>query len=182
MTLTDVARLLDIGWDCVKDIVKSRLLRRFSKVSFKDVRYLGIDEISIRKGHKYITLVMDLERGNVIYVGDDKGTGALMEFWKRLGKHAKDIRAVGTDMSPAYISAVIEHLPSVPLVFDHFHLIKLVNDALTEIRRGLYHELKDKMGKEVLKGTSWILLKNPGNLSEEKGEAARLKETLELNK
>ena len=51
MTLTDIARLLDIGWDCVKDIVKSRLFRRFSRVSFKGVRYLGIDEISIRKGH-----------------------------------------------------------------------------------------------------------------------------------
>ena len=109
---------------------------------------------------------MDLERGNVIYIGDGKGAGALREFWKRRGKHAKDIRAVSTDMSPVYISAVMEHLPSVPLVFDHFHLVKLVNDTLTEIRRGLYPELKDKMGKDVLKGTSWILLKNPRTIRE----------------
>ncbi|MBD5641358.1 MAG: ISL3 family transposase [Desulfovibrio sp.] len=181
MTLADIAKILGISWDCVKDIVKSRLLRRFSKVSFKGVRDLGIDEISVRKGHKYLTVVMDLERGNVIYVGDGKGADALNGFWKRLGKYAKNIMAVSTDLSAAYISAVLEHLPGVPLVFDHFHLVKLANDTLTETRRGLYHELKDKMGKDVVKGMHWILLKNHENLSEEKGEASRLQEALELN-
>lgn len=99
---------------------------------------------------------MDLERGNVIYVGDGKGADTLEGFWKRLGKHAKNIRAISTDMSPAYMAAVIENHPSMPLVFDHFHLTKLVNDTLTEIRRGLYHELKNTMGKDVIKGTRWI--------------------------
>lgn len=77
-------------------------------------------------------------------------------------------------MSPAYISAVIEHLPSVPPVFDHFHLVKLANDTLTKTRRGLYHELKDAMGKDVIKGMHWILLKNFRNLFEKKDELAKL--------
>ena len=87
-------------------------------MSFKGVRYLGIDEISVRKGHKYLTIVMDPERGNVIYAGDGKEADALSSFWKCLGKYSKNIMAVSTDMSPAYISAVLEHLPGVPLVFD----------------------------------------------------------------
>ena len=178
MTLTDIAKLLGIGWDCVKDIIKSRLRRRFSKFSFKGVRYIGIDEISVQKGRKYLTVVKDLERGNDIYVGDGEGADALNSFWKQLGNHSRDSMAVSIDMSPAFISAVLEYLPEVPLVFDHFHLVKLANDTLTEIRRGLYHELKDTMGKDVIKGMHWILLKNPEKLSEEKGEQPRLKERL----
>ena len=89
--------------------------------------------------------------------------------------------AVSTDLSPAYISAVVEHLPGVPLVFDHFHLVNLANDIITGIRRGLYHELKATMGKDVVKGMYWILLKNHEALTEEKAEASRLQEALELN-
>lgn len=181
MTLKDIALLLGISWDTVKDIVKENLKKRFLHISLKDVRHLAIDEISIRKEHKYVTLVMDLERGNIIYVGDGKGAEALKPFWIQLDKNSKNIKSVSTDLGPAYIAAVIDNLPGVPLVFDHFHMVKLMNDTLSEIRRGLYHEVKDIMQKKVIKGTRWILLKNPENLSATHNEYGRLQEALKLN-
>ena len=181
MTLKDIAAFLNIGWDLVKDIVKSRLSRLFSNPSLRNTHYIAIDEISIRKGHKYITIVLDLEKGNVLFVGDGKGCEALLPFWNKLRKTKCKIMAVSTDLGKAYISATLENLPGVPLVFDKFHVVKLMNDALTETRRGLYRELKEVMQKDVLKGSRWILLKNPENLSAEHNEETRLKEALELN-
>jgi len=82
-------------------------------------------------------------------------------------------------MSPSCISAVISHLPNVKIVFDHFHVIKLFNDKLSNLRRDLYHEVKDILQKQILKGTLWLLLKKPENLNRE--EPRRLEEALELN-
>ena len=180
MTLKDVALFLGVGWDCVKDIVKRNLARRFARPRLRSVRYLAIDEISVRKGHKYLTLVMDLESGAVLFVGDGKGAKCLEPFWVMLRRSRAKVQAVATDMSTAYIGAVLDNLPGVPLVFDHFHVVKLMNEALTEIRRGLHREA-DVMGKKVLKGSRWILLKNPENLSAERDEAAKLQEALKLN-
>lgn len=182
MTLKDIAIFLGTGWDSIKDIIKRNLRRRFSKPSLKGVRYLAIDEISIRKGHKYLTIVLDIEHGVVLFVGNGKGEDALVPFWDRLGKHRKQIRAISTDMGPAYISAVLKNLPGVPLVFDRFHVVKLMNETLTALRRNLYHEMKDITKKSIIKGTRWILIKNNENLSTEHNEEERLKEVLEMNK
>ena len=73
------------------------------------------------------------------------------------------------------------HLPKAKIVFDHFHVIKLFNDRLSDLRRALYREATDVMQKAVLKGTRWLLLKNPENLDKEKDEKQRLKEALTLN-
>ena len=181
MTLQDIATLLKISWDCVKDIVKSRLSRIFARPSLKNIRYIAIDEISIKKGHKYITLVIDLEKGNVIFVGDGKGAASLKPFWERVKRCGCKISAVSTDLGPAYMASVIENLPGVPLIFDHFHVVKLMNDTLTSIRRDLYNEVTNFMHKKVLKGTRWLLLKNPENLSEAHNEKEKLNEALRLN-
>jgi transposase len=127
MTIKDVATHLDIGWDTVKDIQKRYLGKKFGKPKLKHLRHIAIDEISTGKGHQYMTLVLDLDSGAVVYVGDGKGGDALKPFWKRLrASHAK-IKAVATDMSPAYIDAVTTNLPKATLVFDRFHVIKLYN-------------------------------------------------------
>jgi transposase len=181
MTLKDVSRLLGIGWDCVKDILKRHLARRFAHPPLGKLRYLAIDEISVKKGHKYLTLVMDLQSGAVVFVGEGKGAEALVPFWQALHRTRAKILAVATDMSAAYIGAVLENLPGVPLVFDHFHVVKLMNESLTEVRRSLYHELRDVMSRKVLKGSRWILLKNPENLRPERDEAKHLQEALRLN-
>ncbi len=180
-TIKDVAALLGIGWDCAKDILKRYLNQRFGNPNLSELKYIAIDEISVRKGHKYVTLVLDLKSGAVVFVGDGKGADALDPFWRRLKRSRAKIEAVATDMSPAYIGAVLSNLPGVPLVFDHFHVVKLMNEKLTEIRRNLHRELKDTMGKDVLKGSRWILLKNPENLNTERNEKERLQEALQLN-
>ena len=182
MTMLDIAGFLKMSWDSVKAIIKGQLLERYAEPNISNLKYLAIDEISVRKGHKYITLVMNLETGAVIFVGDGKGADALIPFWNRLGKtRRRKIKAVATDMSPAYIRAVTENLPNAKLVFDHFHVVKLMNDHITEIRRRLYHEVTEVLQKEALKGARWILLKNPENLSEKHDEKQRLKEALSLN-
>jgi len=181
MTLLDVARFLKIGWDSIKDIVKRNLKRRFSKPRLGHLKNLAIDEISIAKGHKYLTVVLDLDSGAVVFVGDGKGAASLKPFWRRLTQARAKIEAISIDMSPAYISAVLENCPKAALVFDHFHIVKLMNEHLTDLRRRLYHELKDCLEKEVLKGSRWLLLKRPENLNDKYDEKQRLNQALEFN-
>jgi transposase len=181
MTIQDVAEHLNVGWDLVKDIQKRDLARRFARPKLKHLRQIAIDEISIGKGHCYLTVVLDLESGAVVFVGDGKGANALEPFWRRARRSGARIEAVAIDMSAAYIEAVSTHLPDATLVFDHFHVIKLFNEKLSDLRRDLYREATDQLHKDVLKGTRWLLLKNPDNLKGDRKEAERLQEALRLN-
>lgn len=129
-----------------------------------------------------MTVVLNLTTGAVIFVGEGKGSDALIPFRKRINRSKNRIEAVAIDMSTAYISAVITNLPKAAIVFDRFHVIKLYNDRLTELRRDLHREAEGPLQKNVLKGTRWLLLKNPENLNDELDERKRLEEALELNK
>ena len=181
MTILDVARHLNVSWDVIKDIQKRNLTRRYSRLKLKGLKEIAIDEISIGKGHKYLSVVLDLKTGAVVYVGDGKGAEALAPFFQRLKRARAKIKAVAIDMSPAYISAVMENLPEAKIVFDHFHVIKLFNERLANFRRKLFHEATTLMEKEIIKGTRWLLLKNPENLIDSRNEPQRLREALELN-
>jgi transposase len=182
MTIRDVAMHLGVSWDVIKDIQKRDLSQRFAKPKLKHLRRIAIDEIAVAKGHHYLTVVMDLESGAVVFVGDGKGADALKPFWKRLRPSGAKIEAVAMDMSAAYRAAVAMNLPAAKIVFDRFHVVKLFNEKLTDLRRALYREASDVMHKQVLKGTRWLLLKNPENLDTEKDEKKRLEEALALNK
>ena len=181
MTIQDVARHLQVGWDVVKNIQKRSLSRRFRNIPLKHLRQIAIDEISIGRGHRYLTVVLDLLSGAVVFIGDGRGAEALNPFWKRIKYARANIEAVAMDMSPAYISAVVTHLSKAVLVFDHFHIIKLFNEKLSGLRRDLYREATEKLHKNVLKGTRWLLLKNPENLDDTHDESKRLHEALKLN-
>ena len=181
MTIQDVADHLQVTWDLIKEVQREHLLRHYQKPKLKQVREIAIDEISIGKGHRYLTVVLDLQSGAVLFVGDGKGADALLPFWRRLRASCAKIRAVAIDMSLAYINAVTTHLKKAVIVFDHFHIIKLYNEKLSDLRREVYQELTEKMHKNVLKGTRWLLLKNPENLDPKKKEKQRLDEALELN-
>lgn len=180
-TIQDAARHLDVSWDIIKDIQKRNLQRRFGKPKLKNLKEIAIDEVAVGKGHKYFTLVLDLKSGAVVYVGDGKGVASLTEFWRRLRAARAKIRAVATDMGKPYIRAVREHLPRAVHVFDHFHVVKLYNDKLGALRRDLYRELDDQGQRKLLKGTRWLLLKNPENLDPTRNEKQRLLEALRLN-
>jgi transposase len=182
MTISDVARHLRVGWDLVKDIQKRYLKNHFSRPKLNRLRLLAIDEISIGRNHRYLTVVLDLKSGAVVFVGDGKGSDALKPFWRRLARFKTNIRAVAIDMSPAYISAIQENLPDATIVFDHFHIVKMFNDKLSDLRRTLQRETENNKAHMVLKGTRWLLLKNPDNLSESSNEKERLEAALELNR
>jgi len=181
MTIQNVARHLGISWDMVKDIQKRYLSKQYSRPRLKDLRLIAIDEISIGRGHRYLTVVLDLSSGAVVFVGDGKGADALFPFWKRLKSSRAQIDAVAMDMSPSYISAVSTNLPKAAIVFDHFHIVKMFNDKLSALRRDLQREAEDA-DKSVLKGTRWLLLKNPKNLRPDRNEPQRLEAALQLNK
>jgi len=181
MTMQDVARHLGVSWDIVKDIHKRDLQKRFRKPPLKHTRYLGIDEICVGHGYQFLTLVLDLDRGAILFVGKGKKATALTPFWRRLRASKAKIKAVAMDLSAAYRSAVEKNLPDAAIVFDRFHIIKLYNEKLTKLRRELYRQATDDLHKQVLKGTRWLLLKNHENLDPVKGEPGRLKEALKLN-
>ncbi len=180
MTIRDVAAHLGVGWDLVKDIPKRDLSRRYAKPKLKHLRRIAIDEIAVAKGHRYMTLVLDLDSGAVVFVGDGKGADALKPFWKRLRPSGAKVEAVAMDMSAAYRGAVARHLKTAVIVFDPVHVIKLFNDKLSDLRRSLYHRAEADQ-KKVLKGARWLLLKNPENLDAKKDEKQRLEEALALN-
>ena len=181
MTIQAVARYLGVSWDLVKEIQKHTLYKRYRLPKLSKVKRIAIDEIYQGKKLGYLTIVMDLQHGAVIFVGNGKGTDALIPFWKRLKKSRARIEAVATDMGPAYISTVQANLPDATLVFDHFHIIKLFNEKLTKLRRDLQREAENGLGKPVLKGIRWLLLKNPDNLDDTRDERQRLDEALKLN-
>jgi transposase len=181
MTIKDVAKHLQVSWDTIKEIQANSLQRRFGKPKLHKLKQIAIDEIAIGKGHHYLTVVLNLVSGAVVFVGDGKGTQALENFWKRLRRARAKIKAVATDMSSAYIRAVRDNLPTAVHVFDHFHVIKLFNEKLSAFRRELYHQADSDRERRILKGTRWLLLKNPENLDEGRNELDRLLAALQLN-
>ena len=182
MTMLDVAKHLQVSWDTVKTIQKRDLEKKFRKPKLKHLKQIAIDEIAVAKGHKYVTLVLDMRSGAVVFVGEGKGADALEPFWKRLKSSRAKIQAVAMDMAPGYIKAVSTHLPQARIVFDRFHVMNLYNQYLTNLRRELHSKMKDQSERDVLKGIRWLLLKNPENLNPEKNEQERLEEALEFNK
>ncbi|MEO5335061.1 MAG: ISL3 family transposase [Magnetococcus sp. YQC-5] len=179
MTIGDAANHLGVSWDTIKEIQKKHLKKRFEKPKLGKLKWLAIDEIHVGT-KRFLTVVMDLKSGAVVFVGDGKGSDALDPFWKSLGRTRAKIQAVAMDMGRAYIHAVRLNLPEATIVFDHFHVIKLFNEKLSQLRRD-EHKKAEAQDKDVLKGTRWLLLKKPRNLNDEHNEAERLREALSLN-
>lgn len=178
MTLSDVAEVTLLSWDTVKAITKSHLARDYGKPELSGVRYLGIDEIHLGAKKRYFTTVIDLEDGRILWAKPGRGGATLRGFWPRLRRAKAKIQAVATDMSAAYWSAVLAHLPDAALVFDKFHVIKLMNERLDDLRRQMVREAEGPL-KLRIKGTRFLLLRNPGNLSPE--QIPKLDRALKLN-
>lgn len=182
MTVQDVSELFGINWGTVKNIDKEYLKKHYSKPVLKDVEIIAIDEFAYQKGHKYQTVVYDLKAGRVIYVGQGRAEESLDKFFKRLRHSRAKIKAVAMDMWLPYFNAVIYNLPEAKIIFDRFHIIKLMNKTMDEVRRALYHDESFLNNRDVIKGIRWLLLKNNRNLNDEKNERQRLEEALQINK
>ena len=181
MTLKDTANLLGVSWDTVKEIHTNYLEYHYSPPSLDCVDSIGIDEFAVRKGHVYKTIVVDLRSGRILHVGEGKGSDSLDKFWKRIKRKGINIKYVATDLSAAFIASVYENCPNAVHVFDHFHVVKLMNEKLDNIRRGQYHMEKDINKRKVLKGSRYLLLSNGTDIFD-KQYKTRLDNALNMNK
>lgn len=173
---------MKVSWNLVKRIDKENLEAHYSKPKLKHLKYLAIDEFAVRKGHKYNTVVMNLESGQVVFVGKGRQASVLEPFWKRLRSSGARVAAVAIDMWPAYIEAVSRNLPHSSIVYDRFHITRMLNDHLSKIRRDLYMMETNANSKKLLKGTRWLLLKHNHNLRERTNEKERLEQAIAINK
>lgn len=184
MTIKDVAKHLGLTWDTVKEIEKRYLSKRFDPPPIGGVRRVAIDEIAVRKGHVYKTVVLDLDSGHVLHVGDGKGVDAVQPFFQRLRRARVALEAIAMDMSAAYVAAVREFAPETPIVFDRFHVMQLVNRHIDELRRAHMRDTS-KAERKFVKGVRFLLLMSPETLDRHEiarpGSKARLKEALALN-
>ena len=177
-TLLSVALLLVLQWKTVKNIDKANLAKRAKQFSFRKLRYISVDEIAIKKGHKYMTIFTDISTGQIIHAVEGRNEEATRPFLKLLAKKAKRLRGIGIDMSVAYASAIKTHLPGVEIIFDRFHVTKLLNDTVDKVRRDECAKCKDN-GTGVLKGQRFLLLRNFGSLDD--GQKSNLAKLLEVN-
>jgi transposase len=180
MTIKDAANMLGVSWDTLKEIHSTYLERHYSPPSLEGVENIGIDEFAVKKGHVYKTIVVDLNKGQIIYVGEGKGTDALDKFWKKVSKKGIVIKTVATDLSSAFTSSVLQNVPGAVHVFDHFHVVKLMNDKLDDIRRSQYAMEKDVNKRNVIKGTKYLILQNGKDVLD-KYHKNRLENVLAMN-
>ena len=167
MSLRAVATYFRLRWHTIKELEKKHLRKRFSKIYAQGVKAIGIDEIHVGSGKadsQYLTIVRDLDSGAVLYVGDGKGIAALAGALKVLKK--SKIRVITMDMANAYYNWFSVNFPKAHIVFDHFHVIKLMNDKLDHVRRRVVATL-DQRQQRQLKGLRFVFLKNNEDLPED---------------
>ena len=152
-----VTDLLGVGWDLVKDMFKDHLVRHLAKRKLGKVRYLAVDEFALRKGHHYMTVVLDLQRGHILHAQEGRDAQDLIPFLTKLKRHRVKLKAVAIDMSPAYLRAVRGVFPDVDTVHDHYHEVALANRAIDETRRDMVRSLEGEERK-VIKGSRFLLL------------------------
>jgi len=162
---TVVSRVMKIAWPTVGSIIRRTVERRGTPLARRRLRRIGLDEISYRKHHKYLTLVADHESGDVVWGGEGKSGKTLDGFLDALGEEGRTgIELVSLDMSAAFIERLRKRLPRATLVFDPFHVVKLGNDAVDKVRRAQVRALAGEARAQAVKNTRWILLKAPENL------------------
>jgi len=174
------ARQYGLNWKTVAGIVRRAVQYGLRKRKRPPVHVIGIDEVSRRKGQVYLTVVYDLERRVLLWVGDDRTEEAVKPFFtKAMGRRrCATLRVVCVDMWAAYANLVEEYARNAQILFDRFHIVKHLNEAVDEVRRS---EMRRLVGKEKaeFKSTRWLLLKNPWNLTTDQQE--RLSTLVRLN-
>jgi len=180
-SIQQVARRLHLKWDMVKEIDKENLQATLNPPKFDDVKYLAIDELSVKKRHRYATAIVDAIRHRVLWVVKNRTQESLSEFYKVFGEeNCKKIKAAAMDMWPAYEAATREYCPQAEIVYDQFHIIRDYGLVISSVRS---QEAKraPKKDKEAYMGTKYLLLANRGRYRKEE-ERSRLQKLLDLNR
>jgi len=166
MTQKAAATLLRISSSTLSDLLHRSITRLRAGHRIRGLRTIGIDEISYCKGHKYATLVYDLDRARVVWVAPGKGRESIDVFFNDvLSPYQRDqIRWACCDMSEAYLGAIGDHCPNATLVLDRFHIVKALNTAVDEVRKEQWR-LASRTERQALKGLRWLLYRHSSTRS-----------------
>jgi len=163
---TTVSSMMRVAWDTVGAIIQRVVARRRDSDILDGLTRIGVDELSYRRHHEYVTVVVDHTRRRVVWAKPGKNADTLKAFFDELGtERCAKLEAVTIDMSGAYIKAVTECSPQAQIIFDRFHVQRLAQDAVDEVRRDEVRAATSDEERKDLKGTRWSLLKSFWNLS-----------------
>lgn len=175
-SVSHACELLGMGWETVHEIMQRAVARGLQRRKLKDLKYLGMDEKSFKRGQSYLTRLTDLERSCVVEVVEDRSKEAAQKLWESLTPEQKqEVEAVAMDMWEPFIQTVQEQVPEADVVHDKFHVSKYLGEAVDKVRRQEHKQLMAE-GDETLKGTRQLWLYNPQNFNEDQASAfAKLK-------
>lgn len=163
----------------MKEIEKRNLRQRYRHISLKHLRFIGVDEIAIRKRHQYATIVVDLISGKIMWVAMGRNVESLKGFLRCLKRSRAKLEAVSMDMSPPYHKAVTDCFPRVSIVYDHFHIMQLMNRKLDELRMQHVRKVKSHF-RGTVKGVRWLILMSAERLNQWAQEKPVYKKRLEI--
>jgi transposase len=178
----ETARIFRTSWQSVFQAVKYAVFWGLVHDTWHKVHTLGVDEIAWRKGHSYLTLVYQLDEGRkrLLWVGQDRETQTLEKFFRLLGEAAsRQVRFICSDMWQAYLTVIAERAQQAVHVLDRFHVMRLINQAIDEVRRAEVKQLERDGYEPVLKHARWCLLKRKENRTQ--GQTVKLRELLQYN-
>lgn len=177
-----VAAHFGLDWHSVKEIDKRRLGAEVGPPNYDGLRYLAIDEIAVHKGHSYMTVVLDLDTGRVVWMGPDRSKNTVLTFFAQLTTaQQQTIQAVAIDMSPAYEEAIATACPHARIVYDLFHVVaKYGREVVDRVRIAEAHAQRGQAGRQLIKRSRYLLLKNEENLVGDQRE--RLEALLAANR
>ena len=180
-SIQDVAREFHLDWKTVKALEKQYMREQLRRAGSPRPKVIGIDEVSIRRGHTYRIVVSDLERKRPIWLGgEDRSEKSLDLFYEALGeKKSQGIELAVMDMWKAFHNSTSKHAPQAAILFDKFHVIRHLNEALDKVRKSEYARLSGK-DRRFIKGQKYTLLSRRENLDTE-GRVA-LRTLLKANK
>ena len=181
MSLSAVAQHLRIDWHLCKTILLEDLRHKVQRRRLRRVRRIAIDELFVKKPYQFLTIVVDLDSGQVLHVGRGKDGATLAAFFKRLRAAKAQLVAIAVDMSAAFLAAIQQHGPKdVLIIHDRFHITKLMNQVLDKVRRSEQNRLESE-GKKVLKGGRYLLLHNAETVQQDPDRRSRLEQLLAAN-
>jgi transposase len=180
MPIKQVADHVGLSWHAVKAIDKRRLEREVGTPCYDGLRLLAVDEVAVHKGHTYLTTVLDLETGRIVWVGKGRSEATLTRFFEELTPEQRSsIEAVATDMAAGFRNAVEKACPQAALVYDLFHVVAKYSREVVDVVRTQEAKKQDEAGRKLIKGSRYLLLKNAPNLIGSQRKA--LRELLEAN-
>jgi transposase len=166
MNITAVTRLLHVTWRTVGRIIGRVVGRKLDQKRLDELYVIGLDEVSYRKGHKYLTVVADHRTGDPAWINEGRSQKTLGKFFDELGpERSAKIEFVTMDMCAPFIAEVRARAPKAEIAFDPFHVVKLASEAVHDLRRTEARMRKGTEEAAVLKGSRWALLKAPDSLT-----------------